>query len=258
MGERGAGVLMGAESAWPDWDEVITQEREHINQLRGLRSPQPTQQPTQRMGEPTMETTETELAEMADTPWRDLYAGQQRMVLAHLCGHGRSKARTELRDALNMNPSRTAAELWQIQQAAGVEPSTGAHQPDTVDTVDTDMSTTTGTDAAGAGATREPAAPVRWEPGMLVKELPADLHRARVVVSDAQKTAGVAHEHPGQWVVYGVSDGEHARRIALEKVRRVVRAKTSAFAPAASFEAQAREIEPGRYVVFCRYVGAEQ
>ena len=91
---------------------------------------------------------------------------------------------------------------------------------------------------------------------MLVEKLPEDLHHARVVVSDAQKTARAAHEHPGRWVVYGVSDGEHARRIALEKVRRVVRAKTSAFAPAASFEAQAREVEPGRYVVFCRYVGA--
>ncbi len=242
MGERGAGVLMGAESSWPDWDEVITQEREHINQLRGLRSPQPTQQPTQRMGEPTMETTETELAEMAATPWRDLYAGQQRMVLAHLCGHGRSNARTALRDALNMNPTRTAMELWEIQQAAGAGPSTGGHQPDTDDD-----------DATGA-----PTTPVRWEPGMLVKKLPEDLHHARVVISDAQKTARAAHEHPGRWVVYGVSDGEHARRIALEKVRRVVRAKTSAFAPAASFEAQAREVEPGRYVVFCRYVGAEQ
>lgn len=242
MGERGAGVLMGAESSWPDWDEVITQEREHINQLRGLRSPQPTQQPTQRMGEPTTETTETELAEMAATPWRDLYAGQQRMVLAHLCGHGRSNARTALRDALNMNPTRTAMELWEIQQAAGAGPSTGGHQPDTDDD-----------DATGA-----PTTPVRWEPGMLVKKLPEDLHHARVVISDAQKTARAAHEHPGRWVVYGVSDGEHARRIALEKVRRVVRAKTSAFAPAASFEAQAREVEPGRYVVFCRYVGAEQ
>ena len=255
MGERGAGVLMASEPAWPDWGEFITQDREHINQLRGLRSPQPTQQPTQRMGEPTMETTETELVEMAATPWRDLYAGQQRMVLAHLCGHGRSKARTALRDALNMNPTRTAMELWEIQQAADAEPATGGHQPDTVDT---DMSTTTGTDAAGAGTTREPTAPVRWEPGMLVEKLPEDLHHARVVVSDAQKTARAAHEHPGQWVVYGVSDGEHARRIALEKVRRVVRAKTSAFAPAASFEAQAREVEPGRYVVFCRYVGAKQ
>lgn len=255
MGERGAGVLMAGEPVWPDWGEFITQDREHINQLRGLRSPQPTQQPTQRMGEPDMEITETELREMACTPWHDLTAGQQRMVLAHLCGHGRSKARTALRDALNMNPSRTAAELWQIQQAADAEPSTGGHQPDTVDT---DMSTTTGTDAAGAGTTGEPAAPVRWEPGMLVEKLPEDLHHARVVVSDAQKTARAAHEHPGQWVVYGVSDGEHARRIALEKVRRVVRAKTSAFAPAASFEAQAREVEHGRYVVFCRYVGAKQ
>lgn len=239
-----------------DWDEWIRSDADNINRLRGLRSPQQqTQTQPKRMGEPDMEITENELREMARTPWHDLTANQQRVVLAHLCGHGRSKARTELRDALNMNPSRTAMELWQIQQAAGAEPSTGGHQPDTVDT---DMSTTTGTDAAGAGDTREPAAPVRWEPGMLVEKLPEDLHHARVVVSDAQKTARAAHEHPGQWVVYGVSDGEHARRIALEKVRRVVRAKTSAFAPAASFEAQAREVEHGRYVVFCRYVGAEQ
>lgn len=242
MGERGAGVLMAGEPAWPDWGEVITRDREHINQLRGMSQPrQQTQTQPTRMGEPDMEITETELREMACTPWRDLYAGQQRMVLAHLCGHGRSKARTALRDALNMNPSRTAAELWQIQQAAA-EPATGGHQPDT----------------DGAGATGAPTTPVRWEPGMLVEKLPEDLHHARVVVSDAQKTARAAHEHPGQWVVYGVSDGEHARRIALEKVRRVVRAKTAAFAPAASFEAQAREVEHGRYVVFCRYVGAEQ
>ena len=203
-----------------------------------------------------METTETELVEMAATPWRDLYAGQQRMVLAHLCGHGRSKARTALRDALNMNPSRTAAELWQIQQAADAEPSTGGHQPDTVDT---DMSTTTtGTAAAGAGTTGEPTAPVRWEPGMLVDELPVDLHEPKRIVTDAQKAADKARKNPGGWVVYAPADGRHARRIALEKVRRVVRAKTSAFAPAASFEAQAREVEHGRYVVFCRYVGAKQ
>lgn len=233
---------MAGEPAWPDWGEFITQEREHINQLRGLRSPQPTQQPTQRMGEPDMEITETELREMARTPWHDLTAGQQRVVLAHLCGHGKSTARTGLRDALNMNPTRTAMELWEIQQAAGAEPSTGGHQPDTDDD-----------DATGA-----PTTPVRWEPGMLVEKLPEDLHHARVAVSDAQKTADAARAHPGRWVVYGVSDGEHARRIALEKVRRVVRASTSAFAPAASFEAQAREVEPGRYVVFCRYVGAEQ
>lgn len=226
-----------------DWDEWIRSDADNINQLRGLRSPQQqTQTQPTRMGEPDMEITENELRAMARTPWHDLTANQQRVVLAHLCGPGKSTARTGLRHALNMNPTRTAMELWEIQQAAGAEPSTGGHQPDTDDDDDT-------------GA---PDTPVRWEPGMLVKELPADLHHARVVVSDAQKTARAAHEHPGQWVVYGVSDGEHARRIALEKVRRVVRAKTSAFAPAASFEAQAREVEHGRYVVFCRYVGAEQ
>ena len=85
---------------------------------------------------------------------------------------------------------------------------------------------------------------------MLVEKLPEDLHHARVVISDAQKTARAAHEHPGRWVVYGVSDGEHARRIALEKVRRVVRAKTSAFAPAGAFDACAIEVEEDRYVVF--------
>lgn len=243
MGERGAGVLMGGDPVWPDWGEVIARDREHINQLRGMSPPrQPTQTQPTRMGEPDMEITETELREMARPPWHDLTAGQQRVVLAHLCGHGKSTARTGLRDALNMNPTRTAMELWEIQQAAGAEPSTGGHQPDTDDD-----------DATGA-----PTTPVRWEPGMLVEKLPEDLHHARVAVSDAQKTADAARAHPGRWVVYGVSDGEHARRIALEKVRRVVRAKTSAFAPPASFEAQAREVEPGRYVVFCRYVGAEQ
>lgn len=246
---------MGAEPAWPDWGEYIAQDREHINRLRGLRSPQqPTQTQPTRMGEPDMEITENELREMARTPWHDLTANQQRMVLAHLCGPGKSTARTGLRDALNMNPTRTAMELWQIQQAAGAEPATGGHQPD----VDVQpVSAVAGTDTDDDNATGEPAVPVHWEPGMLVDELPEDLHRARVVISDAQKTASAAREHPGKWVVYGVSDGAHARRIALEKVRRVVRAKTSAFSPAASFEAQAREIEPGRYVVFCRYVGAE-
>ncbi|RYQ52750.1 hypothetical protein [Bifidobacterium pseudolongum] len=181
-----------------------------------------------------MEITETELREMACTPWHDLTAGQQRVVLAHLCGRGKSTARTGLRDALSMNPTRTAMELWEIQPAAA------------------------GAVTADNAATWAAVTPVRWEPGMLVEKLPEDLHHARVAVSDAQKTADSARAHPGRWVVYGVSDGEHARRIALEKVRRVVRAKTSAFAPAASFEAQAREVEPGRYVVFCRYMGAEQ
>ena len=246
---------MVGEPVWPDWGEFITQDREHINQLRGLRSPQPTQQPTQRMGEPTMETTETELVEMAATPWRDLYAGQQRMVLAHLCGHGRSKARTALRDALNMNPSRTAMELWQIQQAAGVEPATDAQEAPvpTVETTDHQRPAKPQPVPVGEGDWAQ-----QWQPGMLVDELPVDLHEPKRIVTDAQKAADKARKNPGGWVVYAPADGRHARRIALEKVRRVVRAKTSAFAPAASFEAQAREVEPGRYVVFCRYVGAKQ
>ena len=236
MGERGAGVLMAGEPVWPDWGEVITRDREHINQLRGMSPPrQPTQTQPTRMGEPNMEITETELREMACTPWHDLTAGQQRMVLAHLCGHGRSKARTALRDALNMNPTHTAAELWQIQQAAA-EPSTGGHQPDT----------------DGAGATGAPTTPVRWEPGMLVDELPEDLHRARVVVSDAQKTASAAREHPGQWVVYSVHTGQHARRVALDKCRRVAGGRVQAFTPAGVFTARAIEVEPGTYVVFAR------
>ena len=253
MGERGAGVLMGGAPVWPDWGEVIARDREHINQLRGMSQPrQPTQPQPTRMGEPDMEITETELREMACTPWHDLTAGQQRVVLAHLCGHGKSTARTGLRDALSMNPTRTAMELWQIQQAAGAEQSTGVHQPDT------DIQpAAAGAVTADNAATWAASTPVRWEPGMLVEKLPEDLHHARVAVSDAQITADAARAHPGRWVVYGVSDGEHARRIALEKVRRVARAKTSAFAPAASFEAQAREVEEGRYVVFCRYVGAE-
>lgn len=228
---------MASEPVWPDWGEFITQDREHINQLRGMSQPQqPTPTQPTRMGEPDMEITENELREMARTPWHDLNANQQRVVLTHLCGHGKSTARTGLRNALDMNPTRTAMELWQIQQAAGAEPSTGGHQPDTDDD----------------GATGEPAAPVRWEPGMLVKELPADLHRARVVISDAQKTASAAREHPGQWVVYSVHTGQHARRVALDKCRRVADGRVQAFTPAGVFTARAIEVEPGKYVVFAR------
>lgn len=230
-----------------DWDEWIRSDADNINQLRGLRSPQQqTQTQPTRMGEPTMETIETELAEMAATPWRDLYASQQRMVLAHLCGHGRSKARTALRDALNMNPSRTAAELWQIQQASGVEPSTDPATPvPAVDPTDHQQ-------AAGA----EPA-PVaegdwaqRWRPGMLVDELPVDLHEPKRIVTDAQKAADKARKNPGGWVVYGTNDGRHARRVALDKVRRVKRADVQAFSPAGAFDALASEVEEGHYVVF--------
>lgn len=240
---------MGAESSWPDWGEFITQDREHINRLRGLRSPQqPTQTQPTRMGEPDMEITETELREMACTPWHDLTAGQQRVVLAHLCGPGKSTARTGLRDALNMNPTRTAMELWQIQQAAGVEPATDPATPvPAVDPADHQQ-------AAGV----EPA-PVaegdwaqQWQPGMLVDELPEDLHRARVVISDAQKTASAAREHPGQWVVYSVHTGQHARRVALDKCRRVAGGRVQAFTPAGVFTARAIEVEPGKYVVFAR------
>lgn len=250
MGERGAGVLMASEHAWPDWGEVITQDREHINQLRGMSQPQqPTQTQPTRMGEPDMEITETELREMVRTPWHDLNAGQQRMVLAHLCGPGKSTARTGLRDALNMNPTRTAMELWQIQQAAGAEPATGGHQPD----VDVQpVSAVAGTDTDDDNATGEPAVPVHWEPGMLVDELPEDLHRARVVISDAQKTASAAREHPGKWVVYSVHTGQHARRVALDKCRRVAGGRVQAFTPAGVFTARAIEVEPGKYVVFAR------
>lgn len=177
----------------------------------------------------------SDIREWWHTPIRDLTASQRKQALALYIREERVADPQPLMRLLSDNPNLSIAK-------GGEMLATMAARPDTDDD----------------GATGEPAAPVRWEPGMLVEKLPEDLHHARVVVSDAQKTARAAHEHPGRWVVYGVSDGAHARRIALEKVRRVVRAKTSAFAPAASFEAQAREVEPGRYVVFCRYVGAEQ
>lgn len=241
---------MGGEPAWPDWGEFITQDREHINRLRGLRSPQQqTQTQPTRMGEPDMEITENELREMARTPWHDLTANQQRVVLAHLCGPGKSTARTDLRAALDMNPTRTAMELWEIQQAAGAEPATGGHQPDTnVHPVSAGVDT----DADDNDATMAPTAPARWEPGMLVDELPADLHRARVVISDAQKTADAARAHPGQWVVYSVHTGQHARKVALDKCRRVAGGRVQAFTPAGVFTARAIEVEPGKYVVFAR------
>ena len=87
---------------------------------------------------------------------------------------------------------------------------------------------------------------------MLVDELPEDLHRARVVISDAQKTASAAREHPGQWVVYSVHTGQHARRVALDKCRRVAGGRVQAFTPAGVFTARAIEVEPGTYVVFAR------
>lgn len=228
-----------------DWDEWIRSDADNINQLRGMGRADST-----TLEVPMARPKNSDIREWWHTPIRDLTASQRKQALALYIREERVADPQPLMRLLSDNPN--------LSIAKGGEMLATMARPDTVDMVDTDMSTTTGTDAPGAGATREPAAPVRWEPGMLVKELPEDLHRARVTVSDAQKTARAAHEHPGRWVVYGVSDGVHARRIALEKVRRVVRAKTSAFAPAASFEAQAREVEHGRYVVFCRYVGAKQ
>lgn len=253
MGERGAGVLMGGEPVWPDWGEVIARDREHINQLRGMSPPrQPTQTQPTRMGEPDMEITETELREMACTPWHDLTAGQQRVVLAHLCGHGKSTARTGLRDALNMNPTRTAMELWQIQQAAGSTPATDAQAAP----VPTMVSPVSGGQPAPLPApVTEDDWAQQWQPGMLVDELPVDLHAPRRVVTDAQLAADKARANPGRWAVYGANDGEHARRVALDKVRRVKRADVQAFSPAGAFDAAAIEVEPGRYVVYCSYVG---
>lgn len=213
-----------------DWDEWIRSDADNINQLRGMGRADNT-----TLEDPMARPKNSDIREWWHTPIRDLTASQRKQALALYIREERVADPQPLMRLLSDDPNLSIAK-------GGEMLATMAARPDTDDD----------------GATGEPAAPVRWEPGMLVKELPADLHRARVVISDAQKTARAAHEHPGRWVVYGVSDGAHARRIALEKVRRVVRAKTSAFAPAASFEAQAREVEPGRYVVFCRYVGAEQ
>ncbi|RYQ59997.1 hypothetical protein PG1550B_1068 [Bifidobacterium pseudolongum subsp. globosum] len=213
-----------------DWDEWIRSDADNINQLRGMGRADDT-----TLEDPMARPKNSDIREWWHTPIRDLTASQRKQALALYIREERLADPQPLMRLLSDNPNLSIAK-------GGEMLATMAARPDTDDD----------------GATGEPAAPVRWEPGMLVKELPADLHRARVVISDAQKTARAAHEHPGRWVVYGVSDGEHARRIALEKVRRVVRAKTSAFAPAASFEAQAREVEHGRYVVFCRYVCAEQ
>lgn len=213
-----------------DWDEWIRSDADNINQLRGMGRADNT-----TLEDPMARPKNSDIREWWHTPIRDLTASQRKQALALYIREERVADPQPLMRLLSDNPNLSIAK-------GGEMLATMAARPDTDDD----------------GATGEPAAPVRWEPGMLVEKLPEDLHHARVVVSDAQKTARAAHEHPGRWVVYGVSDGAHARRIALEKVRRVVRAKTSAFAPAASFEAQAREVEPGRYVVFCRYVGAEQ
>lgn len=213
-----------------DWDEWIRSDADNINQARGMGRADDT-----TLEDPMARPKNSDIREWWHTPIRDLTASQRKQALALYIREERLADPQPLMRLLSDNPNLSIAK-------GGEMLATMAARPDTDDD----------------GATVAPTAPVRWEPGMLVEKLPEDLHHARVAVSDAQKTADAARAHPGRWVVYGVSDGVHARRIALEKVRRVVRAKTSAFAPAASFEAQAREVEPGRYVVFCRYMGAEQ
>ena len=228
-----------------DWDEWIRSDADNINQLRGMGRADST-----TLEVPMARPKNSDIREWWHTPIRDLTASQRKQALALYIREERVADPQPLMRLLSDNPN--------LSIAKGGEMLATMARPDTVDMVDTDMSTTTGTDAAGAGATREPAAPVRWEPGMLVKELPADLHRARVVVSDAQKAATAACEHPDQWAMYSEHTGQHARRIALDKCRRVTRGKVQAFRPAGSFEACAIEVEEGHYVVFCRYVGAEQ
>ncbi len=225
-----------------DWDEWIRSDADNINQLRGMGRADST-----TLEVPMARPKNSDIREWWHTPIRDLTASQRKQALALYIREERVADPQPLMRLLSDNPN--------LSIAKGGEMLATMARPDTVDMVDTDMSTTTGTDAAGAGATREPAAPVRWEPGMLVKELPEDLHRARVAVSDAQKTADAARTHPGQWVVYSVHTGQHARKIALDKCRRVASGRVQAFTPAGVFTARAIEVEPGTYVVFARTKG---
>lgn len=225
-----------------DWDEWIRSDADNINQLRGMGRADST-----TLEDPMARPKNSDIREWWHTPIRDLTASQRKQALALYIREERVADPQPLMRLLGDNPN--------LSIAKGGEMLATMARPDTVDMVDTDMSTTTGTDAAGAGATREPAAPVRWEPGMLVKELPEDLHRARVAVSDAQKTADAARTHPGQWVVYSVHTGQHARKIALDKCRRVASGRVQAFTPAGVFTARAIEVEPGTYVVFARTKG---
>ena len=222
-----------------DWDEWIRSDADNINQLRGMGRADST-----TLEVPMARPKNSDIREWWHTPIRDLTASQRKQALALYIREERVADPQPLMRLLSDNPN--------LSIAKGGEMLATMARPDTVDMVDTDMSTTTGTDAPGAGATGEPAVPVHWEPGMLVDELPEDLHRARVAVSDAQKTASAAREHPGQWVVYSVHTGQHARRVALDKCRRVAGGRVQAFTPAGVFTARAIEVEPGKYVVFAR------
>lgn len=207
-----------------DWDEWIRSDADNINQLRGMGRADNT-----TLEDPMARPKNSDIREWWHTPIRDLTASQRKQALALYIREERVADPQPLMRLLSDNPNLSIAK-------GGEMLATMAARPDTDDD----------------GATGEPAAPVRWEPGMLVKELPADLHRARVVISDAQKTASAAREHPGQWVVYSVHTGQHARRVALDKCRRVAGGRVQAFTPAGVFTARAIEVEPGKYVVFAR------
>lgn len=207
-----------------DWDEWIRSDADNINQLRGMGRADNT-----TLEDPMARPKNSDIREWWHTPIRDLTASQRKQALALYIREERVADTQPLMRLLSDNPNLSIAK-------GGEMLATMAARPDTDD----------------GGATGEPAAPVRWEPGMLVDELPEDLHRARVVISDAQKTASAAREHPGQWVVYSVHTGQHARRVALDKCRRVAGGRVQAFTPAGVFTARAIEVEPGKYVVFAR------
>lgn len=207
-----------------DWDEWIRADADNINQLRGMGRADDT-----TLEDPMARPKNSDIREWWHTPIRDLTASQRKQALALYIREERVADPQPLMRLLSDNPNLSIAK-------GGEMLATMAARPDTDD----------------GGATGEPAAPVRWEPGMLVDELPEDLHRARVVISDAQKTASAAREHPGQWVVYSVHTGQHARRVALDKCRRVAGGRVQAFTPAGVFTARAIEVEPGTYVVFAR------
>lgn len=222
-----------------DWDEWIRSDADNINQLRGMGRADST-----TLEVPMARPKNSDIREWWHTPIRDLTASQRKQALALYIREMRVADPQPLMRLLSDNPNLSIAK-------GGGMLATMA-RPDMVDTVDTDMSASAGTDTADGDATGEHAAPVRWEPGMLVDELPEDLHRARVVVSDAQKTADAARAHPGRWVVYSVHTGRHARKVALDKCRRVAGGRVQAFTPAGVFTARAIEVEPGTYVVFAR------
>lgn len=210
-----------------DWDEWIRSDADNINQLRGMGRADST-----TLEVPMARPKNSDIREWWHTPIRDLTASQRKQALALYIREERVADPQPLMRLLSDNPNLSIAKGGEMLATMAARP-----------------------DAPGDDATGEPAAPVRWEPGMLVKELPEDLYRARVTVSDAQKTADAARTHPGRWVVYSVHTGQHARKIALDKCRRVASGRVQAFTPAGVFTARAIEVEPGTYVVFARTKG---